>query len=160
MDEHFGWTRAWRAPAVLLGAVLLFGGHAQAQQSNDEAGPGVDLTPEGDTYPERTSNPGHADADSGSAGTVFSFSFNELDVNGNDIVTREEAQADPALREAFADVDQNGDLKISPTEFAAFEELRLLRERQGAGNGAPRSDEPQSDNAQSPGGAGSAPAGR
>jgi len=132
--------------AVLLPGILLAADVGFAQQQ-PAAEPQLDLTPREGTYRERPGLPGHPD--SGDAGTTFSFDFNQLDANSNDVITPEEAEADPLLTEVFDQVDRNNDLKISPSEFSAFETLRMERSR-GRSQESPSGEPPAPDAAPPP----------
>ncbi|WOB25999.1 MULTISPECIES: EF-hand domain-containing protein [Xanthomonas] len=55
------------------------------------------------------------------AGTLAPRSFRSLDSDADGSLTREEAGADPILREKFADFDSNGDGRLSRDEFASYQ---------------------------------------
>ncbi|EGD11504.1 EF-hand domain-containing protein [Xanthomonas vesicatoria] len=55
------------------------------------------------------------------AGTLAPRSFRSLDSDADGSLTREEAGADPILRENFADFDSNGDGRLSRDEFASYQ---------------------------------------
>lgn len=48
-------------------------------------------------------------------------SFASLDLDNDGYIGKEEAQAMPALAARFSYVDDNDDLRLDKTEFAAFE---------------------------------------
>ena len=51
---------------------------------------------------------------------VADLSFDEVDVNGDGVISEREAAAMPvSLKEAFNDVDTDGDQNVSPTEYRA-----------------------------------------
>lgn len=47
--------------------------------------------------------------------------FEQLDVQGNGVITLEEAQAHPGVYDQFDELDTNGDGELTPEEFEAFE---------------------------------------
>ena len=47
--------------------------------------------------------------------------FEQLDVQGNGVITLEEAQAHPSVHDQFDALDTNGDGELTPEEFEAFE---------------------------------------
>jgi Ca2+-binding EF-hand superfamily protein len=49
------------------------------------------------------------------------ITFKSLDVDNNGFISAEEANANPAVAEAFGDGDTDGDGQLSPDEFAKME---------------------------------------
>lgn len=47
--------------------------------------------------------------------------FEQLDVQGNGVITLEEAQAHPEVYDQFDELDANGDGELTLDEFEAFE---------------------------------------
>ncbi|WP_368564369.1 hypothetical protein [Pseudoxanthomonas sp. UTMC 1351] len=46
--------------------------------------------------------------------------FEELDANGDNAISKDEAAVDPALAQAFDTLDKDADGKLSPAEYAAY----------------------------------------
>ena len=47
--------------------------------------------------------------------------FSKLDIDGDGVLSMEEASADPVLRESWSTADANQDGRLEQAEFSAFE---------------------------------------
>jgi hypothetical protein len=77
--------------------------------------------------------------------------FEELDMSGDGLITRAEAQAMPELLDQFDDLDRDGDGGISRQEFAAFETDAIVTPQQAQQTGHQQA--PQGQVGQQPGAA-------
>ena len=89
-------TRIFAAPALVLFAVL-FTQAVSAESITTET------------------------ADAEDAGSTPSAMFKTLDADNNGYISAEEANANPAVAEAFGDGDVNGDGQLSMEEFAKMD---------------------------------------
>jgi Ca2+-binding EF-hand superfamily protein len=64
--------------------------------------------------------------------------FERLDADGDGLISREEAEADPSLASRWTEYDQDGDGKLSQEEFAAFEQRSTSSAESEAPDVAPR----------------------
>lgn len=124
---------------VITGLVVLSGCQTMRQMDNplataysgfDADGDGVISQQEGQASPALAENFSRIDTNrSGGiddreykAATmhVADLSFDEVDVNGDGVVSEREAAAMPvSLKEAFGDIDTDGDKNVSPQEYRA-----------------------------------------